>query len=143
MFSLNKNFIKHLTCANNRLLDENRRLQERIKDLESVIERLEERNQQEDDFRSGRHYHTEDILKAERFFLRVFSKLRLTISVNDFAKPIIDESEACKIAQDWSCEIPHEDARLWCLQVAKSKYGEDSLVALKFANDLYTFISSR
>lgn len=130
-----------MTNANSHLINENKHLLERIKDLETENKLLRERNQEDADYRSGKRSHPEDILKAEQFFLRVFSKLRLTVSVHDFTTPVIDESEARKIAKNWGLDAPHEDAKLWCLQIAKSKFGEDSSAALKFANDLYTYIS--
>jgi len=142
MFSSTKSWLKYVTNANEHLINENRLLQERVKELTTENKLLRERNQEDADYRSGRRSHSEDILKAEQFFLRVFSKLRLTVSVHDFAKPIIDESEARKITKEWYSDAPHEDAKLWCLQIAKSKYGDNPSAALKFAEDLYAYIST-
>lgn len=121
---------------NKELLLENTRLKEEIKNLKEEIEHLER-------FKYGAYIHQEELEKYEQFFIKLFRHLHLKLSVSDFTKQTLDSLDPNNCPDVSSDDVYCEDFKVWCLQVAKKKYGNNTDAAIEYAQKLYNFISKR
>lgn len=90
---------------------------------------------------SGTYAHSKDIERAEQFFIKVFNKLHLHVSSVAFTTSYlkdVDESTHPSIIPGTTTS---DDIKVWCLQVARKKYGEDTDKAIEYAQKLFNYIS--
>lgn len=90
---------------------------------------------------SGRHAHSEDIERAEQFFIKVFNKLHLHVSSVAFTTSYLKDVNENTLPTIIPGTTTSEDIKIWCLQAARMKYGEDADKAVEYAQKLFNYIS--
>lgn len=91
----------------------------------------------------GKHSHSEDIERAEQFFIKVFKRLHLHVSSVAFTTSSLKEVDENIQPSIIPGTTTSEDVKIWCLQVAHKRYDRDTEKALEYAQKLYDYISKR
>lgn len=120
-----------------------KRLQEEIKNLREENKELKEQIDFYKPWFYGSHSHSEDIQRAEQFFIKVFRQLHLHISAEEFTTKSVKHFDEHNIPDVTPETTPYEDFKVWCLKAAYKKYGDNKDEAIEYAQKLYDFVSKR
>lgn len=129
------------TIFNSTLRKENEMLRKENEELRREIEYLNGTIELSRKYLTGEVSHSKDIERAEKFFIKVFKKLHLHLSINDFTNKCLDKVDENNCPNVASGEIPCDDFKVWCLQVAKKKYSQDPEKSIEYAQKLFDFVS--
>ena len=119
-----------------RLQEENERLQEENKKLIRDVEYYKK-------WFLGEHTHSEEIKRVEKSFIKVFRQLHLHVSSEAFTLSSLENVDIANAPNIDSGNITNEDFKIWCMQIAKKRYGNNTGDAIMYAQKLYDFVSNR